>query len=70
MKILIVDDEVLARERLCGLVAELGGHEIVGEAANGKQALMQAAALSPDTVLMDIRMPEMDGSEAALHLAM
>lgn len=70
MKILIVDDEALARERLCGLVAELGGHEVVGEAANGKQALTQAAALLPDTVLLDIRMPEMDGIEAALHLAM
>ncbi len=69
MKILIVDDEALARERLCGLVAELGGHEIVGEAANGRQALAQATLLLPDTVLMDIRMPEMDGMEAALHLA-
>lgn len=69
MKILIVDDEALARERLCGLVAELGGHEVVGEAANGRQALTQAATLLPDTVLLDIRMPEMDGMEAALHLA-
>lgn len=70
MKILIVDDEALARERLRGLVAELGGHEVVGEAANGKQALERAAALLPDTVLMDIRMPELDGLEAALHLAL
>ena len=70
MKILIVDDEALARERLRGLIAELGGHEVVGEAANGKQALECAAALLPDAVLMDIRMPELDGLEAALHLAM
>ncbi|MDP1708919.1 MAG: LytTR family DNA-binding domain-containing protein [Gammaproteobacteria bacterium] len=69
MKILIVDDEALARERLCGLIAELGGHEVVGEAANGRQALAQVSALLPDTILMDIRMPEMDGMEAALHLA-
>ncbi|MDA1106851.1 MAG: response regulator [Proteobacteria bacterium] len=70
MKILIVDDEALARERLRGLVAELGGHEVVGEAANGKEALARAAVLLPEVVLMDIRMPELDGLEAALHLAL
>lgn len=70
MKILIVDDEALARGRLRGLVTELGGHVVVGEAASGKEALAQAAIQQPDVVLMDIRMPEMDGLEAALHLAM
>jgi len=69
MKILIVDDEALARERLAELVAELGGHSVVGTAASGREALRLAASGGADAVLMDIRMPGMDGLEAARHLA-
>ncbi|MBX3689150.1 LytTR family DNA-binding domain-containing protein [Dokdonella sp.] len=69
MKTLIVDDEPLARERLRALLTEVGGNEVVGEAANGSQALTEVARLAPDLVLLDIRMPGMDGLEAARHLA-
>lgn len=69
MKILIVDDEPLARKRLARLLLEIGDCEVVGEAANGKQALLSISALNPDIVLLDISMPEMDGLEAALHLS-
>jgi len=69
MKILIVDDEPLARKRLSRLVDEIGNCEIVGEATNGKEALIKSSKLNPDLVLLDIRMPEMDGLEAALHLS-
>lgn len=69
MKILIVDDEALARDRLRRLLAELPEAEVVGEAATGREALDQVQALEPDLVLLDIRMPEMDGLEAARHLA-
>lgn len=69
MKILVVDDEALARERLIALVGELGVGEVVGEAANGMQALEAVEKFSPDVVLLDIRMPGMDGLEAAQHLA-
>jgi len=69
MKILIVDDEPLARTRLRQLVEESGDHTIVGEAANGLQAIEQANTLQPDTVLLDIRMPGMDGLEAGRHLS-
>jgi two-component system response regulator AlgR len=68
MRILIVDDEKPARDRLRQLVDDLGGHEIVGEAGNGEQALSLAAELGPDAVLLDIRMPGMDGIETAHHL--
>ena len=68
MKILITDDEPLARTRLAGLVRELG-HEVVGEATNGNEAILFSEQLHPDLVLMDIRMPRMDGLEAARHLA-
>lgn len=69
MKILLVDDENLARQRLQRLLQDQANYEVIGEAANGAQALAQCEHLQPDTVLMDIRMPGMDGLEAARELA-
>lgn len=69
MKVLIADDEPLARTRLRELLAEIGGYQIVGEAATGKEALQQGVDIRPDLILMDIRMPTMDGLEAAMHLS-
>lgn len=68
MKILIVDDEKPARDRLHQLVDDLEVHEVVGEAANGEQAIKLATSLNPDVVLLDIRMPGVDGIETAHHL--
>lgn len=68
MRVLIVDDEKLARERLRELLAEIGSHTIVGEAMNGNEAVERTTELNPDVILMDIRMPGMDGLEAAMHL--
>ena len=69
MRILIADDEPLARQRLRDLLAEVGSHEVVGEAANGREAIELADALSPDAVLLDIAMPVLDGLEAARHMS-
>jgi two-component system response regulator AlgR len=69
VKILIVDDEKPARDRLARMVGGLGQHELVGEAVNGVEALGMSQSLDPDIVLMDIRMPGMDGIEAARHIA-
>jgi len=68
MRILIVDDEKLARDRLRELLMEIGGHAVVGEAMNGAEAVEKTTELNPDVLLMDIRMPGMDGLEAAMHL--
>jgi two-component system response regulator AlgR len=69
LRTLIVDDEAPARERLRSLLAELEDTEIVGEASTGEQALQLVVDLSPDVVLLDVRMPGMDGLEAAHHLS-
>ena len=68
MKVLIVDDEPLARERLAALLADIGGVEVVGAATNGREALESVQRLQPDLILLDIRMPVMDGLETARHL--
>jgi len=69
MKILIVDDEQLARDRLSRMIGTFADHEVVGEAANGVEAVKVASTMLPEVVLMDIRMPGMDGLEAARHFA-
>ncbi|SFN02604.1 LytR/AlgR family response regulator transcription factor [Dokdonella immobilis] len=68
MKALIVDDEPLARERLVDLLGALDSVEVVGEASDGREAIEAVERLKPDLVLLDIRMPRMDGLEAARHL--
>jgi two-component system response regulator AlgR len=67
--VLIVDDEPPARSRLRQLLTDIGNWQIAGEAAHGRQALDLCHSLDPDVVLLDIRMPEMDGIEVARHLA-
>ncbi len=68
MKILIVDDEILARDRLVSLVSELSADFSILEAENGVAALKVVNKESPKLILLDIRMPVMDGLEVAQHL--
>lgn len=63
MRILIADDHALFRDGLRSLLTAQG-HEVVGEAKNGKQAVAMAKEIAPDLVLMDLSMPEMDGIAA------
>ena len=68
MKLLVVDDEPLARARLVEMLAAVPGVQVVGEAANGVEAVVRTEELGADVVLLDIAMPVMDGLEAARHL--
>jgi NarL family two-component system response regulator YdfI len=68
IRVLLADDHAIVRDGL-RLILETTEHiEVVGEAANGKEALQRVQELLPDVVLMDLRMPEMDGLEAIQHL--
>ncbi len=61
VRVLVVDDQQLMRDGIASLLSIQDGIEVVGTAANGQEAIDQALAVSPDVILMDIRMPVMDG---------
>lgn len=67
-RVVVVDDQDLVRQGL-RTILELGGIDVVGEAADGEAAVSVAAELKPDVVLMDIRMPGVDGVEATRRIA-
>lgn len=68
IRVLVVDDHAILREGIRSLLERADDITVVGEAANGVQALAQVDALRPDIVLMDLAMPEMDGLEATRRL--
>lgn len=68
MRILVVDDEPLARARILRLIEHIADADVIGEAANGREAIEQVERFGPDVVLMDIRMPGIDGLEATHHI--
>jgi len=67
-RVLVVDDHTIMREGICALLKLATDIEVVGEAANGREALDMAKQLTPDVVVMDISMPVMDGREATRRM--
>jgi DNA-binding NarL/FixJ family response regulator len=68
VRVLLVDDHPIFRYGLRGLLDSYPNIQVVGEAGNGEEALMQAESLRPNLVVMDINMPKMDGIMATRHL--
>lgn len=68
IKILVVDDHALMRDGIRAILKLSGDMEVLGEAADGREALERAQELLPDVVVMDIAMPTMDGMEATRRL--
>jgi NarL family two-component system response regulator LiaR len=69
IRVLIVDDQAIVRKGICALLAEVVYVDVIGEAANGQEAVIQARELHPDVILMDLVMPEVDGIEAIRQIS-
>lgn len=68
LRVVVADDHPIVRRGTCEMLAEAGGVEVVGEAANGEEAIAQVERLGPDVLVMDLSMPVLDGAEATRRL--
>ena len=69
IKVLVADDHTIVRKGLCALLEEEKNIEVIGEAGDGREAVRKAGSLNPDIILLDIRMPILNGIEAARQIS-
>ncbi|WP_295451046.1 response regulator transcription factor [uncultured Thiodictyon sp.] len=68
IRVVLADDHMMVREALAGMLDTAPGVEVVGVAADGREALAQVEALRPDVLILDVRMPDLNGIEAAMRM--
>src|SRR5437868_12176748 len=68
LRVVVADDQALVRVGFCGIIAATPGYTVVGQAGNGAEAVEAARQARPDVILMDVRMPVMDGIEATRRI--
>ena len=68
IRVLVVDDHPVVRAGVIGMIAASDDFEVIGEATNGLEAVEQATTLKPDVIIMDLRMPELDGADAITRI--
>jgi len=68
IRVVVADDQALVRVGFCGIIAATPGFVVVGEAGNGEEAVAAARRARPDVILMDVRMPVMNGIEATQRI--
>jgi DNA-binding NarL/FixJ family response regulator len=68
LRVVVADDQALVRVGFCGIIAATPGYAVVGEAGNGAEAVEAARRTKPDVILMDVRMPVMNGIEATTRI--
>lgn len=69
IRVLVVDDNAIVRDALCRIVQRSADLQLVGEAADGVEAVAKAETLSPDVIVMDVNMPRLDGLGATRRIA-
>ena len=69
IRVMVVDDHAIVRKGLRAFLAEIDGVEVVGDAGSGREAIQLVESLSPDVILMDLKMPEMDGVQTIQQIA-
>ena len=69
IRVLVVDDNSVVRDALCHIIQRSRGLELVGEAADGVEAVQKAGALAPDVIVMDVNMPRLDGLGATRQIS-
>lgn len=68
IRVLVVDDHFVVRKGVCALLADADDIQVVGEAGDGRQAVEQASLCAPEVILMDLKLPELDGIEATRRI--